>query len=130
MLLVQVFPASIICLLHFVNFILSKENPFETILERLDRIEKAISNLKTENSIVAESKPMNLKEVVAYMGTSTSAIYKLTSTAEIPHYKLGKKLFFKKEEIDEWIYANKVKTRQDIENEANEYIARKRNPFR
>ena len=106
------------------------ENPFELIMERLDRIEKAISNLKTENSIVAESKPMNLKEVVAYMGTSTSAIYKLTSTAEIPHYKLGKKLFFKKEEIDEWIYANKVKTRQDIENEANEYIARKQNPFR
>ena len=54
----------------------------------------------------------------------------LTSPAAIPHYKLGKKLFFKKEEIDEWIYANKVKTRQDIENEANEYIARKRNPFR
>ena len=106
------------------------ENPFELIMERLDRIEKAISNLKTENSIVAESKPMNLKEVVAYMGTSSSAIYKLTSIAEIPHYKLGKKLFFKKEEIDEWIYANKVKTRQDIENEANEYIARKRNPFR
>ena len=106
------------------------ENPFELIMERLDRIEKAISNLKTENIIVAESKPMNLKEVVAYMGTSTSAIYKLTSTSEIPHYKLGKKLYFKKEEIDEWIYANKVKTRQDIENEANEYIARKRNPFR
>ena len=106
------------------------ENPFELVMERLDRIEKAISNLKTENSIVAESKPMNLKEVVAYMGTSTSAIYKLTSTAEIPHYKLNKKLFFKKEEIDEWIHANKVKTRQDIENEANEYIARKRNPFR
>ena len=106
------------------------ENPFELIMERLDRIEKAISNLKTENIIVAESKPMNLKEVVAYMGTSTSAIYKLTSTSEIPHYKLGKKLYFKKEEIDEWIYANKVKTRQDIENEANEYISRKQNPFR
>ncbi len=106
------------------------ENPFELIMERLDRIEKAISNLKIENIIVAESKPMNLKEVVAYLGTSTSTIYKLTATAEIPHNKLGKKLFFKKEEIDEWIYANKVKTRQDIENEANEYIARKRNPFR
>ena len=106
------------------------ENPFELIMERLDRIEKAISNLKRENAIVTESKPMNLKEVVAYMGTSTSAIYKLTSTSEIPHYKLGKKLYFKKEEIDEWMYANKVKTRQDIENEANEYISRKRNPFR
>lgn len=32
------------------------ENPFEIIMERLDRIEKAIVNLKTENSIVAESK--------------------------------------------------------------------------
>ena len=38
------------------------ENPFELIMERLDRTEKAISNLKTENSIVAESKPMNLKQ--------------------------------------------------------------------
>ena len=72
------------------------ENPFELIMERLDKIEKAISNLKIENAIVLESKPMNLKEVSAYICTSTSAIYKLTSTSEIPHYKLGKKLYFKK----------------------------------
>ena len=32
------------------------ENPFELIMERLDRIEKAISNLKTENSIVAVNR--------------------------------------------------------------------------
>ena len=33
------------------------ENPFELIMERLDRIEKAISNLKTENIIeISEMK--------------------------------------------------------------------------
>lgn len=79
------------------------ENPFELIIKRLNKIEKTISNLKNENIMMVESKPINLKEVVVYMGTYTSAIYKLTSTAEIPHYKLGKKLFFKKVEIDEWI---------------------------
>lgn len=107
------------------------ENPFELIMQKLDKIEIALSNLKIEKEIVNVSyKPMNLKEVASYLSTSTSAIYKLTSSAEIPHYKLSKKLYFKKEEIDEWIYANKVKTKQDIEKEVNEYLSKKRNPFR
>ncbi len=106
------------------------ENPFELIMERLDRIEKAISDLKKENTIKTESKAMNISEVAKYLNTNIPSIYGLTSRAEIPHYKIAKKLFFKKEEIDEWINSKKIKTKQDIENEVNEYISKKRNLYK
>ncbi len=46
---------------------------------------------------------LTLDEVVSYIGFSQKQIYMLTSTRVIPHYKpSGRKLFFKKDEIDEW----------------------------
>jgi excisionase family DNA binding protein len=104
------------------------ENPFELILARLDRIEKAIASLNNTNPIQVNNAPMDVKDLSEYLKLSVSAIYKLTSTSEIPHYKSGKRLYFKKEEIDEWIFSNRIKTRDDIENEAMEYI--RKNPRR
>ena len=102
------------------------ENPFELILERLDSIEKAIASLNTTNPIQVNNAPMDVKNLSEYLKLSVSAIYKLTSTSEIPHYKSGKRLYFKKEEIEEWIFSKRIKTRDDIENEAMEYL--RKNP--
>jgi excisionase family DNA binding protein len=104
------------------------ENPFELILERLDRIEKAILNLNIGIPIAEVNHPMDIKELSAYLNKSKSAIYTMTFSNKIPHYKSGKKLYFKKSEIDEWIFSNKIKTNDDIEREAMEYI--RKNPRR
>jgi hypothetical protein len=53
--------------------IVKMENPFEIILERLDRIEKTIEQLNANGP---------------------SANYKFTSEGSIPHYKNGKKTIF------------------------------------
>ena len=105
------------------------ENPFELILERLDRIEKAIASLNITNPIPVNNAPMDVKDLSEYLKLSVSAIYKLTSTSEIPHYKSGKRLYFKKEDIDEWIFSHRIKTRDDIEKEAMEYIRKNPRPF-
>ena len=43
-------------------------------------------------------------DVAAYLRISISYVRKLTPNKEIPHHKpTGKKLFFVKEEIDEWV---------------------------
>ncbi|WP_395044747.1 helix-turn-helix domain-containing protein [Flavobacterium sp.] len=104
------------------------ENPFELILERLDRIEKAIAALNATNPIQINNTPMDIKDLSEYIKLSVSGIYKLTSTSEIPHYKRGKRLYFKKVDIDEWIFSNRIKTGVDIEKEAMEYI--RKNPRR
>jgi excisionase family DNA binding protein len=98
------------------------ENPFGIILERLDRIEKAIDKLNSGGSIAQLNDPMNIKKLAAYLKMSPSAIYKFTSTGTIPHYKNGKRLFFKREKINEWKFTTKINTGYDIEREATEYI--------
>lgn len=65
-------------------------------------------------------------EVAAYLKMGKSAVYKLTMNRQLPHYKMGKILYFRKEEIDDWINKGKVKTRQEISDEADSYLLRRR----
>lgn len=73
---------------------------------------------------------MNVSEVAKYLNTNIPSIYGLTSRAEIPHYKIAKKLYFKKVEIDEWINSKKIKTNQDIEKDVDEYLRKRKSTFR
>ena len=58
---------------------------------------------------------LTVEDVVNYTGFSQKQIYKLTSTRTIPHYKpSGRKLFFKKDEIDNWISLGKVHTISEL----------------
>ena len=58
---------------------------------------------------------LTVDEVIKYTGFSQKQIYKLTSTRAIPHYKpSGRKLFFKKDEIDEWITQGRVRTINEL----------------
>jgi excisionase family DNA binding protein len=98
------------------------ENPFELILERLDRIEKTIEQLSANGPLANINDPMDVKDLSAYLKISASTIYKFTSTRSIPYYKNGKRLFFKREEINDWIFTTKINSSYEIEKEANEYI--------
>jgi len=64
-------------------------------------------------------------EVSAYLKISKTTVYKLTMDRQLPHYKSGKRLLFRKEEIDKWINKGKVKTQQEISEEADSYLSRR-----
>lgn len=104
------------------------ENPFEIILERLDRIER-ILNQKQVIQEQTETQIMNVEELAKYLGMSTSTIYKKTSDMEIPRIKKGKKLYFIKEEIDEWLKKGKQMTNEEIEQEAANYLIKNKFKF-
>lgn len=91
------------------------------IQEKLEKIEKLI----TEQSIT--NKPvLNIDETAFYTGISKLYLYKLTSKNEIPHYKPnGKNIFFKKEELDNWLLRNRQATNEELENEAINYSVNK-----
>jgi excisionase family DNA binding protein len=106
------------------------ENPFEIINERLDRIEKKLSELSAEIKSLKVFKQgneiMSLNRLVEYLELSKSGVYKLTSTRGIPHFKRGKRLYFKKDEIDRWATEIRIKTSEEIEMEATAYILKHR----
>jgi excisionase family DNA binding protein len=105
------------------------ENPFEIILARLDHIENLIKGIqKIDNPKLQEhtSEIMTLIQVAEYMSISKSTLYGLTAQREIPHFKRGKKIYFKKSELDQWITSNRVKTRKEIEMEVDDYLIKRR----
>ena len=68
--------------------------------------------------MIHDKNILTVEDVINYTGFSQKQIYKLTSTRTIPHYKpSGRKLFFKKDEIDEWITRGRVDPFDELSNE-------------
>ena len=70
---------------------------------------------------------LDVYEVAEYLNLSVHYIRKLTSKKVIPHRKpTGKKLYFIKSELDEWIFNSRSpKTQDEIEIEASTFLLRK-----
>lgn len=82
------------------------------IHERLDKLECLIIGQ-------GQKKVLTLEEAAAYSGLSKSHLYKLTSTRGIPCYKpRGKYIYFDREELDQWLLRNRVKTKEELAAEA------------
>src|SRR6478609_7930261 len=102
------------------------ENPFELLIEKIDRLEKAIEKLSASaTSDVSPSRNdefMNIEQVANFVGLSKDTIYGLTHKKLIPHFKTGKKLYFNKAEVSDWISSKRVKTNQEINQMNNSYL--------
>ncbi len=82
--------------------------------ERVTELEQMVFTVKNILSFDEASKFLNL---------SKSYLYKLTSGNLIPHYKpQGKMLYFEREELEEWLRQNPVKTQMQIAREAQQYV--------
>ena len=107
------------------NFELKMENPFEIILEKLEHIQNAISLIE-KKSAADEQKFLNIDQVSDFIGLSKSSVYGLTHKRIIPHYKNGKRLYFNKSEIVDWITSCKVVTNEDMRMNVDEYLFKNR----
>ena len=93
----------------------------------MELVQKELQQIKQfikEQSILKKDI-LTLEETTWYLGLSKSSIYKLTSKREIPFYSPGgKKLYFKKSEIDNWVYKSKIALISEVENEVENYLSR------
>ena len=48
-------------------------------------------------------------ELLTYLQISRTTLYKLIKKDDIPHMKLGRKLLFRKKDIDAWLESKRVK---------------------
>ncbi len=93
----------------------------DEILERLKRLETLIE----EQNLIGK-EVLNFAEAAKYLELSHSHLYKLTSAGNIPFYKPnGKKLYFNRPELDEWLLRNRNSTQDEIEQQAADYLIKK-----
>lgn len=91
-----------------------------TILKELQDIKQL--------TLLSTKKVLTMDDVSLLTGLSKSHIYKLVSWKKIPHYKSngGKLTFFEKDEIEQWLLQNRIKTTEEIEAEAQIYCLNKK----
>jgi len=88
-----------------------------TILEELNSIKNMLNELA-----MLSKKVLNFKEAMAYLGLSKSTLYKHTHNMTVPCYKPnGKLIYFKREELDDWMLSNKQKTHEGIKQNASNF---------
>ena len=83
---------------------------------------------KNNLTITQIEPPCNIEEATDFVGVALGTMYEYTSKRIIPHYKKGKRLFFFKSELSEWLKEGKVKTLKDIDQEAKDYLLNKNKP--
>lgn len=66
-----------------------------------------------------EKEFLTAKETANYLGMALSYLYKLTASKSIPFYApTGKRLLFKKAELNEWIESHRVAPMSELTSKA------------
>ena len=94
------------------------ENPFDTITARLDALAVDVRALKsrTNEKPAADIGGMDMAVEITRLARRT--IYKLTHRREIPHRRVGGRLYFRREELEQWIDAGRRKTKAEVSAES------------
>lgn len=99
------------------------------LLEKINRIETLLNNLKFDGEIntAIGHELLTAKQTSEFLDISMSSLYKKTMNREIPFYRNGTKLYFKKEEVLAWVFSNRIKTQEEIQRDAIAYMAKQAN---
>ncbi len=76
-----------------------------------------------KDSLLAQKRVFNLKDLMAYTGWSDKNIYRLTSLNLIPFTKPTRgSLFFDRLKIEEWLLSNSSPSNQEVDSLVNNHL--------
>ena len=102
-------------------------NPFTTIEARLNNIETLLLDLKHQPKQIKPQTETPIKDgikgVSILIGKTVPTIYGYCRRNVIPHAKQGNRLIFFESEIIAWLKSGKIKTNEEMEAEATNYVS-------
>lgn len=79
-------------------------------------------NGSSNSSSISNDELLTIQQAAEIIKVSVPTIYGLVQKAKIPVCKKGKRLYFSKDEITQWIRLGRKKTVGEIEKEALEFV--------
>ena len=92
---------------------------------QLNNIERLLLDKSNDNQQESEQL-LTIKQTSNLLNLSVPTLYSKVQRAEIPVCKRGKRLYFSKLDLMEWIKQGKRKTKADIESEVETYLVNKK----
>ena len=92
----------------------------------VQEIKKELAEIK-QLTLLGVKKALTMKDAALFTGLSMSHLYKNVCYKKIPHYKNnGKLTYFDKDELTAWMLQHRVKTNDEISEQAATYCAGKK----
>ena len=96
-------------------------NIIVTTPEELERIiTKSVAEAMAGKVPQSEPDFISIDQAAELVNLSKHTIYSMVNKREIPYYKRGKRLYFKKPELQNWIGSQKVRSREELQREIEE----------
>jgi excisionase family DNA binding protein len=77
------------------------------------------SDQKKDNQVMIAKPYLSLEETCTYLSLSKPCLYSWTSKKiNLPFHKIGKRILFKRTDLDEFIESRRIKPKHEIEAEA------------
>lgn len=92
-------------------------NPFSVLEAKLDALAADVRTLKSRPQQKPADDVGGVDLAVKITGLARATIYKKTHFREIPHHRVGGRLYFKRSELLAWIDAGKRPLASDIATE-------------
>ena len=99
---------------------MSREELKEFFLEILQELfaRGGLKSLLPKATLPDDEVLINVQEAAGVTGLSVNTLYEKTCRREVPHYKKGKRLYFRATELLKWITQGRVKTQTEIQQDA------------
>lgn len=102
-------------------FIISQEHLDQLVEKALERFDSKKSKETRETSF---DDPIDIEALSQFLGKSKPAIYGMVHRKQIPFHKTGRKLYFFKSEILDWVKSTPPTS--DPEKELDDFLSQKR----
>ena len=89
-------------------------NPFDEIIAKIDGLATIVRTLKSGTNDKPTDEIGGLDLAVEITGLARRTIYKLTHRREIPHRRVGGRLYFRRSELEAWIDAGRRRTVAEV----------------
>ena len=95
--------------------IVTSKDELENLIQTALR--KILGEFGRQSAEQEQDKIFSVKEASAFLNLAQQTLYGFTSKREIPFLKRGKKLYFRKSELETWLLEGKKKSKGEILNE-------------
>lgn len=82
------------------------------LIDKMEHIEMLLKSLNNDPTI--EDQLLNIAEASKFLNLSISTLYSKVSRNEIPVCKKGKRLYFLKAELTNWVRSGKIPTDEEL----------------
>jgi excisionase family DNA binding protein len=89
-------------------------------------IQETTVTTTTKDRRIDYPEEMNAEEAAEYLNTTKKNLYQMTSSRIVPHYKRGRKLMFRKSELENWHIEKITSVDEQKTQSANHLLSRKK----